>query len=82
MAWEPVIPQKNVTYLSIGNNLTLCIKQTAGEEQATAEVLFIPAIGTQWDVVDSKSTLTSAEELTAFMAQWLKPEAKHHVENV
>lgn len=78
MPWEP---RTNIIYFNIGNNLTLYMKQIDREQNVRVEVLFIPAIGISWDVIDS-TTITSAEELTAFMDNWLKSEAKHHVENI
>ena len=81
MAWEPVIPQKNVIYLSVGNNLTLSLRQTEGECEAEADVMFISAIGSAYDIVAGAKNITSIEELIALVAGLTKQE-KNHVENV
>jgi len=79
MAWEVLVPKKNVTYISIGNNLTLCIHQLDGEFEARIEVLFIPAFNNNCDVVDS-TTVETAEELAAFMTSYLSnKKAANHV---
>ena len=81
MAWEPVIPQNNVIYLSVGNNLTLSLRQTEGEFEAEADVMFISAIGSAYDIVAGAKNITSIEELIALVAGLTKQE-QNHVENV
>lgn len=81
MAWEPVIPQNNVIYLSVGNNLTLSLRQTDGECEAAADVMFIQSFGSGYHIVAGAKSITSIEELIALVAGLTKQE-QNHVENV
>lgn len=81
MAWEPVIPQKNVIYLSVGNNLTLSLRQTEGECEAEADIMFLQSFGSGYHIVAGAKSITSIEELISLAAGFTKQE-KANVENV
>lgn len=73
--------RRNIIYLSVGNNLTLSLRQTEGECEAAADVMFIQAFGSGYHIVAGAKSLTSIEELMALVAGLTKQETKH-VENV